>query len=645
MQFCGPAEEFVMNRAEMLSALSEVLCSVEHTGSCPFREGQLCSKLGFCRIEEKTDEQLGYIFSPIDKCVYLEACAGSGKTEVLGMKAAYEMCRWRDQNSGIAVLTFTNDALATIHERISTFYKGPLSSNHFVGTFSSFIHGHIAQRFGYKFYRPQSEKKDNSFRIIESDASRYDNHWLQNYQLDFPTFKGVPIYANQVSYRSGAGGWYIEQGEKTISLVEHYMAGNSQQVSFLKKQAKACKRKFWAAGFATFEDMNLIARGCLSDKVICKYIAKRFPLIFVDECQDLSQNELHLLSLLMDAGTVVHYIGDLHQAIYSFKDACPTYFVSHIEKHRFETMRLSHNFRSTQSIVDVSRKIAAIAAPISGMAQSEFGGQDCFYIEYKDEQNALPIFRKLLDMHRIEVDRSVVLTRSSAAKARLRENTKYNYNKSPIISAIQLWQEHTPASQTHALCLLGQQLQKQLGFQGRANSFYFPPELCDNAVMWRLMLRDILKDLCANESIHHMENMTYSQWCTSNKSKIICILNQHLNSTIGQSLDTVATWIKSPKGAASNNIEKIPTHNTEDLRIETVHAIKGGTFDAVLFVSAPNSKGKTGYWENWLDPKEEASRIGYVACTRPRIMLCWAVSYLTDEQRHLIEKLGFIKYD
>ena len=71
--------------------------------------------------------------------------------------------------------------------------------------------------------------------------------------------------------------------------------------------------------------------------------------------------------------------------------------------------------------------------------------------------------------------------------------TGFKYNKSPIISVIQLWQEHTPDSQTHALRLLGQQLQKQLGIQGRSNSFYFPSELCDNAVMWQLMLRDILK--------------------------------------------------------------------------------------------------------------------------------------------------------
>ena len=54
------------------------------------------------RIEEKTNEQLDYIFSPLDQCIYLEACAGSGKTEVLGLKAAYEICKWGSDKSGIA---------------------------------------------------------------------------------------------------------------------------------------------------------------------------------------------------------------------------------------------------------------------------------------------------------------------------------------------------------------------------------------------------------------------------------------------------------------------------------------------------------------------------------------------------------------
>ena len=43
--------------------------------------------------------------------------------------------------------------------------------------------------------------------------------------------------------------------------------------------------------------MNILAIKILKSD-ISKEIAKRFPLIFVDECQDLSENELYIMKLL-----------------------------------------------------------------------------------------------------------------------------------------------------------------------------------------------------------------------------------------------------------------------------------------------------------------------------------------------------------
>ena len=138
-----------MTRDEKLSQISAVLF-----------HGRVPTEQGKTRLEEKTDEQLDYILSPSNQCTYVEAYAGSGKTEILALKAAYEICKWDDRKSGIAALTFTNEASATIIDRVSYFYNKPLPSNHFIGTFSSFVHGYIAQRFGYKVYGCQQDKPD-----------------------------------------------------------------------------------------------------------------------------------------------------------------------------------------------------------------------------------------------------------------------------------------------------------------------------------------------------------------------------------------------------------------------------------------------------------------------------------------------------
>lgn len=86
-----------MTRREKKCALSVVLCGVDDITNCPHKCNGKCKLFGLCRIEDKTDEQLSYILAPIDKCIYLEACAGSGKTEVLGKKAAYEISQWQSK--------------------------------------------------------------------------------------------------------------------------------------------------------------------------------------------------------------------------------------------------------------------------------------------------------------------------------------------------------------------------------------------------------------------------------------------------------------------------------------------------------------------------------------------------------------------
>ena len=613
-----------MTRDEKIEKLTEVLSA-----------GKIFTQQAKERIEEKTDEQLDYILSPIDQCIYLEACAGSGKTEVLGLKAAYEICRWSSRQTGIAVLTFTNEATATIADRVSSFYGKPVPSNHFIGTFSSFVHGHIAQRFGYKFYDIPEDKADKSFRVIDSDISPYSNQWLENYKLDFYLPRQV-IYASQLILRASSGKWYVKQKETAQLLTELY-DGDPRQ---LIKQANACKLKFLNDGFATFEDMNLIARKCLRDETIRRYIARKFPVILVDECQDLSASELGILSLLISAGTVVHYIGDLHQAIYSFKDACPEQYKAHIEAHRFETRRLSANFRSTQKIVDFSRKMGGIDYPISGSVESKCGDYDCCYVEYDDdEKDAIIAFTDTLNRFDIPIKDAVVLVRTQTAKQKLSHGPSNDHKTHPVINAIQLWQQNEPVARQTALSLLAYQLQRWMGFHGKSNNYYYSDEVCPNAVSWRLLLRDILVELCSDPAMATVDELTYGSWYSTNKEKVISIIAHHLN-TIEQNLPEIT--IRTPKGTAKLPIYPVKLTEDEQLRVETIHSVKGGTFDAVLLLSSPDGRGKTGFWESWLNPEDESGRIGYVASTRPRYLLCWGVKSLASVQRQALEKLGLI---
>lgn len=628
-----------MTRDEKISLLAKSLFGRENV-----------TEQEIARIQEKTDEQLDYILSPIDQCIYLEACAGSGKTEALGLKAAYEICKWERKHSGLAVLTFTNEAAATILHRVSSFYNKPIPSKHFIGTFASFVHGHIAQRFGYKSFNCPEEKLDKSFKIIESDINSYNNRWLENYKLDFPLRK-TKIFANQLNQNIDNSEWMVSQNHIPRALKEIYeldqysrkKSNNTYLFSYedLKQKAADCKLKFWADGFATFEDMNHIALKCLNGS-ICNYITKKFPVILVDECQDLSSIELQILSRLIHAGVTVHYIGDLHQAIYSFKDSAPEYFVKHIQECHFIKKYLNRNFRSTQKIVDFSSKIGGVKQHITGNANGPFQNLECMYVEYTNENDVVPTFVDILKRYQIPTANAVILVRTQSVKNLLTNGSRENYLKHPIINAIQLWQTTEPTARQNALNLLAFQLQKWLGTQGRKNNYCYSEEVCSDSVKWRLLLRDILEALCSQPNIIKMDNITYGKWYTKNKKLVVEFINQHLRS-IGKNVDPI--W-RTPNGTSETNIAHIDIKEKFPLEIETIHSAKGRTFDAVLLISSKDGTGKTGYWENWLNVNEEASRIAYVACTRPRYLLLWAISaHSSDTQRKKLEELGLSKFE
>ncbi|MBI4488380.1 MAG: UvrD-helicase domain-containing protein [Deltaproteobacteria bacterium] len=111
-------------------------------------------------------------------------------------------------------------------------------------------------------------------------------------------------------------------------------------------------------GFATYRDIEWICYRLLKEKRgFAERLSKRFPLIIVDECQDCSWIQLEILGLIKQAGSTLHFIGDLNQSIYEFKKVEPQKIDEFVTTHEFMVEELSDNFRSCQSIVDLCCKL------------------------------------------------------------------------------------------------------------------------------------------------------------------------------------------------------------------------------------------------------------------------------------------------
>lgn len=78
------------------------------------------------------------------------------------------------------------------------------------------------------------------------------------------------------------------------------------------------------------------------------------------------------------------------------------------------------------------------------------------------------------------------------------------------------------------------------------------------------------------------------------------------------------------------------------LRYETIHQVKGETHDATVVVSSLQKGRHLSNWQEWLaDPKSEGARFAYVASSRPRHVLIWAVKKLKAADKEMLTQLGF----
>lgn len=588
-------------------------------------------------IARLTIEQLAFINHRLSIPCHLTACPGSGKTEVVGIKTVYELSKWAAPHSGIAVLTFTRNAADAINERIIG-YGGGLASRHphFVGTFDSWLHGYIFQPFGYRFTKYDGSSGDRRIKIIDDDSSAGFLHSFT-----------APIAGNHVPVLPTAFFFGVQGEPQTIdSTMESLIVDPNNSAAL-----KCCKARFWKAGFATYQDAEFISCRVLATyEDISLRIASRFPVLLIDECQDLSPAQLKLLECLVAKGVTVHMVGDLDQSIYKFRKvdtALITQFGDQCKMHR---RVLSSNFRSNQSIVDVCCKIIKTGVDVRGNGTARVVSPSVLY-EYDNLESAdLPgKFRQLIDALHFDAGRCALLARG---KSTLSKITPQNESRG---SAVELFAAGLNSfyglsgktdDMKDALEQTGRAI-SYLAFQGKGNhQWYRCPETVDSAIVWRRYLWSVLQRALGLFPFEENGNSyTWSIWA----SKLKGFLAQEWPTLPPGATPWTAVQkrIKAPSGSA-NKLVRDTVHQRSGLsriRATTIHDAKGETLDAVMLVSSPDKRSKGGHFEHWIDPSpgnEEHRRFAYVACSRPRHLLVVATARLSAAQRARLTALGLV---
>ena len=324
----------------------------------------------------------------IEGPVMVIAGPGTGKTQILGARIGRILLETDTDPSGILCLTYTDAGAIAMRRRLLSFI-GPEAYRVNIYTFHAFCHDIIQENlslFEKNKLDPVSELELLSLfrQLIDSFPK---NHPLKRYRGDvyyeirnlrslFSTMKRegfTPAFLeekikeyltdipgrDEFIYKKSGNGY--KKGElKKAKLEEHQekmektLAGVREFDRF-QSMLKAKDRY-------DFDDMiNWVIRAFTEQESLLRRYQEKYLYILVDEFQDTSGSQNNLLSLLLN-----HYdrpnvfvVGDDDQSIFRFQGASFNNMLEFADFYKKDllTIVLTDNYRSTQPILDLSKKL------------------------------------------------------------------------------------------------------------------------------------------------------------------------------------------------------------------------------------------------------------------------------------------------
>jgi DNA helicase II / ATP-dependent DNA helicase PcrA len=247
----------------------------------------------------------------------IEACPGSGKTTLLVAKLAILARKWTESRCGTCVLSHTNVARREIEKRLGGTAAGQrlLAYPHYVGT----IHGFVNEFLALPWLRSLG------FPVRVIDSSYCEQH--RRRLLALAQFSALANYVNakEASDRTGnlniVGKWRVASPGFEV-LKENGEPEFKDKTGPAARQLRLLAEKCVCDGYYCYDEMFMWAHD-LIDKCPDIRIAlrRRFPMLFIDEVQDNNEHQSKLLyRLFMEGEAPVRRqrYGDSNQAIYGY---------------------------------------------------------------------------------------------------------------------------------------------------------------------------------------------------------------------------------------------------------------------------------------------------------------------------------------
>lgn len=281
--------------------------------------------------------------------VMVLAGAGSGKTRVLTYRIAHLIHQGVD-SFRIMALTFTNKAAQEMKHRINQLLGGSEAMNVWMGTFHSVfarILRYEADKIGYP----------SNFSIYDTDDSlSLIRTIIKEYNLDDKTYKPSLVLS-----RISAAKNNLVSADEYLNNVTIQSDDMQSKKPLIGKIYQTYQRRCFQAGAMDFDDLLYQTNILLRDfpDVLHKYQDK-FQFMLVDEFQDTNFAQYTIVKKICAKYENICVVGDDAQSIYAFRGA-NIQNILNFKKDFPDTkvIKLEHNYRSTQTIVNASNGVIA----------------------------------------------------------------------------------------------------------------------------------------------------------------------------------------------------------------------------------------------------------------------------------------------
>ncbi len=266
---------------------------------------------------------------------------GSGKTRVLTHRVAHLIKEHQVSADKILCVTFTNKASTEMKTRVDKLLDAS-ESLYWCGTFHA-----ICVRLLKKDGRENGVAPN--FLIYDTDDSEtIIKNVIKELGLDpkhtnpKAVFSTISSAKNELITSSQYHGYARGIFQKTVAQI------------YPKYQAILKNNNALDFDDLLFETVNLLKA---SPQIIEKY-QKQFEFILVDEYQDTNKAQYQITKLLSQKHGNLYVVGDMSQAIYSFRGADYRNILNFKTDYpNAQVYNLEQNYRSTQNILDTAKHI------------------------------------------------------------------------------------------------------------------------------------------------------------------------------------------------------------------------------------------------------------------------------------------------